>query len=139
MMSYRSDRILSLTAADLNDKTKKGLRNLFTRVLNDGMHGICSSPYQKGQKPGDQLSEKQVRRRLNMIKPHTKWIRSFSCTAGNEMIPRIAKELGFKTLVGAWLGDNHDENNKEISSLKALANAGYVDMAAVGNEVLYRG
>jgi exo-beta-1,3-glucanase (GH17 family) len=103
------------------------------------MHGLCFSPYEEGQKPGDQLTEKQIRRRMKIIKPYTKWIRSFSCTDGNEAIPRIAKEYGIKTLVGAWLGDDDDINKREIAGLIRLANEGYVDIAAVGNEVMYRG
>ena len=70
--------------------------------------------------------------------PHTQWIRVFSCTQGNEIIPKLAKEYGFKTLVGAWLGEEADKNEEELQGLIALASAGYVDVAAVGNEVMYR-
>jgi exo-beta-1,3-glucanase (GH17 family) len=103
------------------------------------MHGLCFSPYEEGQKPGDILSEEQVTRRINIIAPYTKWVRSFSCTEGNELIPRIAKENGLKTLVGAWLGKDEKINKQEIKNLIQLARDGYVDIAAVGNEVMYRG
>jgi glucan 1,3-beta-glucosidase len=43
-----------------------------------------------------------------------------------------------KTLVGAWLGKDRDLNEKELSGLIDLAHRGLVDIAAVGNEVLYR-
>ena len=56
------------------------------------------------------LTEEQIRRRLTIMKPYTNWIRTFSCTEGNELIPKIAKEMGMKTLVGAWLGDEYDKN-----------------------------
>ncbi len=102
------------------------------------MHGLCFSGYEKGQEPGDTLSEEQVRRRLEIMKPHTDWVRSFSTTEGNELVPKIAKELGMKTLVGAWLGDDKEKNDVEIAKLIELAKAGLVDIAAVGNEVLYR-
>ncbi len=138
-MSYRVDKIRSLAGLNLDDKTPKGLHNLFKRVLKNGMHGLCFSPYEEGQEPGDQITEKQIRRRMKIIKPYTKWIRSFSCTDGNEAIPRIAKEYGIKTLVGAWLGDDAEINKKEIAGLIDLAKEGYVDIAAVGNEVMYRG
>ena len=46
--------------------------------------------------------------------------------------------MGMKTLVGAWLGDDPEKNREEIEALVQLANEGYVDIAAVGNEVLYR-
>lgn len=136
--SYREERIGSLRGLDLSNKTKKGLDNLFKRVLKNGMHGLCFSPYEEGQEPGEQITEAQIRRRMKIIKPYTKWIRSFSCTDGNEIIPRIAKEYGIKTLVGAWLGDDADINKREIAGLIKLAKEGYVDIAAVGNEVMYR-
>ncbi|MDO5978892.1 glycosyl hydrolase family 17 protein [Flavivirga spongiicola] len=138
-MSYRAGKIRSLAGLNLDDKTPKGIHNLFKRVLKNGMHGLCFSPYEEGQEPGDQMTEKQIRRRMKIIKPYTKWIRSFSCTDGNEAIPRIAKEYGIKTLVGAWLGDDAEINKKEIAGLIELAKGGFVDIAAVGNEVMYRG
>lgn len=137
-MSYRVDKIKSLAGVNLEGKTKKGLENVFKRVLKSGMHGLCFSPYEEGQEPGQQITEAQIRRRMKIIKPYTKWIRSFSCTDGNEMIPIIAKEYGIKTLVGAWLGDDDVINQKEIAGLIKLAKEGYVDIAAVGNEVMYR-
>ncbi|PWH83931.1 glycosyl hydrolase [Algibacter marinivivus] len=138
-MSFRRNKIMSLSGSSLDNKTTKGLQNCYKRVLKKGMHGLCFSPYEEGQEPGDQLSEKQIRRRLKIIKPYTNWVRSFSCTDGNELIPKIAKEMGMKTLVGAWLGSDTDINKKEIEGLKKLSNNGYVDIAAVGNEVMYRG
>ena len=138
-MSFRKEKHFSLASLDFDGMSLNDLRALFKKTLKSGMHGICSSPYVEGQKPGDELSESQIRKRLEIIKPYTKWIRSFSCTDGNEFIPRIAKEMGVKTLVGAWLGDNPDINEKEIEGLITLAHEGYVDVAAVGNEVMYRG
>ncbi|MFY8067489.1 MAG: glycosyl hydrolase family 17 protein [Flavobacterium sp.] len=118
--------------------SKSDLIDLFANTLAQGMHGLCFSLYEDGQQPGDTISEEQVRRRLEIMAPYTKWVRSFSCTEGNEFIPKIARELGIKTLVGAWLGDDAKKNNKEIKALIELANEGFVDIAAVGNEVMYR-
>lgn len=138
-MSVREGKMMSLAGGvDFANKTKVELQDMFSKVLNDGMHGLCFSPYEEGQKPGDILSEKQIRRRMEKIKPYTKWVRSFSCIEGNELIPRIAKEFGIKTFVGAWLGKEKDKNDQEINELIKLAKDGYVDIAAVGNEVLYR-
>ncbi|MCA0933875.1 glycosyl hydrolase [Lutimonas saemankumensis] len=137
-MSGRAGKLRSLTGIDYEDKTQKGLQNLFKRLLKNGMHGLCFSPYEEGQEPGDQITEEQIRRRMKIIAPYTKWIRSFSCTDGNEAIPRIAREFGLKTMVGAWLGDDPEINKKEIAKLIELGNEGYVDIAAVGNEVMYR-
>lgn len=138
-MSIREEKFLALASIDYAGMSIEDLRALFRKTLLSGMHGLCSSPYVEGQEPGDQLSEEQIRRRLNIMAPYTKWIRSFSCTEGNELIPKIAHEYGMKTLVGAWLGDDPEINEKEVAGLIKLAEEGYVDIAAVGNEVMYRG
>jgi glucan 1,3-beta-glucosidase len=139
-MSRREEKIMALAGGvDIAGKPREEINDLFRNVLNAGMHGLCFSAYEEGQKPGDILSENQMRRRMEIIQPYTKWIRSFSCIEGNELIPKIAKEFGIKTLVGAWLGKNPETNEKEIAALIKSANEGYVDIAAVGNEVLYRG
>lgn len=138
-MSLRSERFMSLAAVSHDDKSLEEVRQLYTNTLDQGMHGLCFSPYEIHQKPGDQISEEQIRRRMEIIKPYTKWVRSFSCTDGNELIPKVAHEFGLKTLVGAWLGDDPEINKREIENLIQTARDGYVDIAAVGNEVMYRG
>ncbi|MFK7748545.1 MAG: glycosyl hydrolase family 17 protein [Kordia sp.] len=138
-MSLRKEKFFSLAALEFEGYSLKDLKSLWRKTLKDGMHGMCFSPYSEGQQPGDTLSEVQVRRRLEIIKPYTNWVRSFSCTEGNELIPIIAKEMGMKTLVGAWLGDNPETNEAEIEGLVKLADNNCVDIAAIGNEVMYRG
>jgi len=137
-MSYREEKILSLTGTEVNGLDRKSLQEQCAVLLNGKMHGICFSPYEGEQKPGDPISEEQVRRKLALLQPHTQWIRVFSCTEGNDIIPQLAREYGFKTLVGAWLGDDKEKNEEEIERLIELARAGFVDVAAVGNEVMYR-
>jgi GPH family glycoside/pentoside/hexuronide:cation symporter len=127
-----------ITGIDFSSKTETAIRSHFTKILNNGLHGLSFSPYVEGQEAGDILSANQIRRRLDIIVPHTQWIRSFSCTEGNELIPEISKQKGLKTLVGAWISDDKERNEKEINSLIKLAKAGMVDIAAVGNEVLHR-
>ncbi|MBW1295373.1 glycosyl hydrolase family 17 protein [Aquimarina litoralis] len=138
-MSIRTEKFLALASTDYAGKSTEELQVLFRKFLAQGMHGICFSPYEEGQQPGDQLSEDQIRHRMKIIAPYTKWVRSFSTTEGNELIPKIAKEFGIQSLVGAWLGDDDETNQKEVEGLIKLCNEGFVDIAAVGNEVLYRG
>lgn len=137
-MSFRAERIQGLAGLDYSKTSPEELRGLFRKVLSNGMHGLCYSAYDEGQKPGDILTIEQVRRRMKVIAPYTKWIRSFSCIEGNELIPLVAQEHGLKSLVGAWLGRDQELNEKEIVGLISLAEKGLVDVAAVGNEVLYR-
>jgi GPH family glycoside/pentoside/hexuronide:cation symporter len=63
----------------------------------------------------------------------------FSATNGYELIPAIAKKMGFKVLMGAWIGKDMEQNEKEVQSLIRFMKKGLIDMAAVGNEVLFRG
>jgi exo-beta-1,3-glucanase (GH17 family) len=145
-MSYREGKDFSLEALEyksykgvnFDTYSNKELKNLWRKTLKSGMHGICFSMYEDGQEPGDTITEVQVERRINILKPYSKWIRSFSCIEGNEHIPRLAHKHGLKTMVGAWLSDDNEKNEEEIDALIALANEGCVDIAAVGNEVLYR-
>jgi exo-beta-1,3-glucanase (GH17 family) len=118
--------------------TRDALAAEFSATLQRGMHGLCFSPYLEGQQPGDQIAEAQIRERLQVIRPHTRWVRSFSCTDGHQQTPRIAHELGFKTLVGAWLGTDATLNEAELQGVIEVARAGHADIVAVGNEVLLR-
>ncbi len=146
--AYLSGKLLSLDSnanvlntpmgLDLSSKSEAEIATQFSEILNNGLHGLCFSPYIEGQDTGDVLSENQIIRRLDIITPYAKWIRSFSCTEGNELIPEIAHKKGLKTLVGAWISADKERNEREIQSLIAMAKAGLVDMAAVGNEVLHR-
>lgn len=128
------------TSKDINfdSKSKTEIASLFKDSLYKGLHGLCFSPYREGQDIGDQLSENQIVERINIIASHTKWIRSFSCTDGNEFIPKAARVRGLKTMVGAWIGHDKKRNEEEINSLIKLAQNGLVDIAVIGNEVLMR-
>ncbi len=137
-MSFRSGVRFNVGHFGRREFRTDELVSLFLHELNQGMHGICFSMYRDGQGPGDVISEEQVRQRMEILKPYMSWVRSFSCIEGNEYVPRIAKSMGIKTMVGAWLGSDLDLNEKEIDGLIALARDGHVDIAAVGNEVLYR-
>jgi glucan 1,3-beta-glucosidase len=137
-MSFKQGKHLALSGIDYSGKSPEQMQNLFRQTLETGMHGLCYSAYEEGQKPGDILTIEQIRRRMEIIAPYTKWVRSFSCIEGNELVPIVAREFGIKTLVGAWLGKDEDLNEQEIAGLIQLAKEGYVDIAAVGNEVLYR-
>lgn len=145
-MSFRKEHHYSLkdkagtenAGLDFSDYSLEDLKKLWRNTLNKGMHGICFSLYEDGQEPGDTITIEQVERRVKILKPYTKWIRSFSCIEGNEHIPRIAKKHGLKTMVGAWLSNDLEKNEVEIETLIQLGKDGFVDIAAVGNEVLYR-
>ncbi len=137
-MSFRSDKLLSLVGEDFNNKSTEDLKKLFRKYLENGIHGLCYSSYLEGQSPGSIITVQQIRDRMQIIKPFTTWIRTFSCTDGGELIPAIARENGLKVMAGAWLSDDKEKNDVEIENLVNVVKAGNADLVAVGNEVLYR-
>ena len=82
-MSSRKEKLMSLSHAQGIELGTDKLRETYSTYLSNGMHGLCFSLYEEGQKPGDIISEEQIRRRIEIIKPYTKCIRTFSCTEGN--------------------------------------------------------
>ena len=137
-MSLRQDKHHHLLNPAGTSSEHRTLDERLEVLLAQKMHGISFSAYVDGQKPGDELSRDQIERRMRVLASRFSWIRSFSTTQGNDLIPIVAKEHGLKTLVGAWLGKDEDKNRLEMERLIGLAHEGAVDIAAVGNEVLYR-
>jgi glycoside/pentoside/hexuronide:cation symporter, GPH family len=122
----------------LSSKTDAEIRGLYAEQFHHGVYGLCFSAYTEGQGEGDQLLEPNIRRRIDLVAPHTRWLRSFACTEGHELIPGLARVSGLKTMVGAWISHDRERNEREIEALVALAQQGLVDIAVVGNEVLLR-
>lgn len=116
----------------------QSLREILSQTLASRVHGLCFSPFLDGQGPDTVVRAEQIHERMRIIQPHAKWIRTFSCCKGSELIPAIAHEYGLKTLVGAWLGTDAEINESEIEGVISVARAGHADRIAVGNEVLLR-
>ncbi len=138
-MSFSEKNLMSLTGEAIAQRSGSDLKSMFSKILDQRTHGMCFSPYTPNQSPGSNLTPQQIQDRLDIIKPFTHSIRTFSCTDGNEMIPEIAKKNGLTVMVGAWLDTDLKSNEREIENLIEIARAGYADNIAVGNEVLYRG
>ena len=139
---WLADHGLLLPSAEpspLAGKSTAEIRALYAEQLQRGLYGLCFSAYTPGQGAGDQISHEQVHRRLELVAPHTRWVRSFASTEGHELIPRLARDKGLKTMVGAWISADRARNEREVEALIALAQQGLVGIAAVGNEVLLRG
>ena len=132
-------RPLALAGIDVSGLSDAEMGALVHRVLAKGIHGISFSPYVAGQGPGTVIEEAQIHERMEIICPHVRWLRSFSCTDGNELIPEIAHSLGLRTMVGVWLDGDRGKNEEELANAIEVARAGHADILAVGNEVLLRG
>ena len=99
-MSNRSEKLHYLIIPEGDSSTVSArLKSL----LSNRMHGVSQCLYWD-QKPGDEISAAKIEHCMATLSEHFNWVRSFSVTEGNQLIPRVAKTFGIKTLVGAWLG-----------------------------------
>lgn len=133
------NRYLLNKQSNISEKTEL-LEEKMKAILDNQVHGISFSPYLDRQDPSIKsiITNQQINDRLEIIKPYTKWIRTFSCSCGNENVPIIAHEKGLKTFVGAWIDSDLENNELELANAIRIAKEGHVDMLAIGNEVLLR-
>jgi exo-beta-1,3-glucanase (GH17 family) len=105
------------------------------------LYGLNFGPYEDGQDPNQEavVSAEQIERRMRIVAPYTKWVRTFGCTGGLEHAGAIAHRLQLKVAMGAWISSNLAANEIELESLMREAKSGNVDLAVIGTEVLYRG
>lgn len=139
-MRYLNVNRYLLNKQSIISEDPKLLEKKAKAILEQKISGISFSPYMEGQDPSVKsiISEQQIADRLEIIRPYTHWVRTFSTTNGNEEVPRIAKEKGLKTMVGAWLDSDKENNEIEINNIIRIGQAGYADLIAIGNEVLLR-
>lgn len=135
---YKVPGFPALLGTDFSEMSRGDKVELLWAILRQQIHGISFSPYLDGQSPGTEISEHQIRQRLQIIQPYTHWIRSFSSREGNQETPRIAHELGLKTMAGVGLSGELETNEIELRNGIEAARAGHVDILAVGNEVMLR-
>ncbi len=106
------------------------------------IYGLSFSPFvQAGQDPnsGTVVTSAQVTSLLAGISGYTTWIRTFGMQNGLENVPAIARQMGFKTAIGAYISSDPTITGTQIANLVAAAQAGKVDIAIVGNESLKNG
>jgi len=103
---------------------------------------VSYAPFADSEHPdrGQRATAEQIRADLKTIAPYTKAIRTYSSTAGVELVPPIADEFDLKVTVGAWIDKNEDRNAREMRSAIELARKNRnVNGLVVGNETIYRG
>jgi len=107
--------------------------------IGNKLSGVCLGPYLTGNpNTGSQVSETNLRTYLGYVAANFTSCRMYGSRAGLEKFPAIAKELGLKVAAGCWLSSDLDANEGELNSLIASCQAGNVDIAVVGSEVLLR-
>lgn len=138
-MSNPYNRKLALSGVGSDQLSEPELSRLVKQIVDDGMHGLAFSPYMDGQDNTSQVSAEQIHARLSVIAPNTEWIRTFSCTRGNELAPSVAREQGLKSMVGVWIDYDLERNQVELEAGIKIAKQGDAGILAIGNEVMLRG
>lgn len=114
--------------------------------LADGERLRCVSyaPYHRpGQTPlieDTRIEREQIAADLAALAKITDCVRLYSIDQGLEHVPELARPLGLKVLLGAWIGYEKAKNARELERAITLANANadVVRALIVGNEVLLR-
>jgi len=102
---------------------------------------VSYAPYANSGSPeaGYRPTPAQIRADLKAIAPLARAIRTYSSTAGGELVPGIADELGLRVTVGAWLDKNEARNERELRAAVDLSKKHHnINSIVVGNETIYR-
>lgn len=114
--------------------------------LSDGEKLKCVSyaPYHfPGQTPFDKnarVARAQIETDLAALARITECVRLYSIDHGLDQVVDVARGVGLKVLLGAWIGFDRKKNAVELERAITLANANrdVVRALIVGNEVLLR-
>ena len=105
---------------------------------------VSYAPFRRpGETPFDEaafVSPARLEQDLRLLQSVTNCIRIYSVDQGLAAVPAIARRLGMKVLLGAWLGRDTKRNDIELAAAIGLARD-YRDVVTaliVGNEVLLR-
>lgn len=96
-----------------------------------------------GQSPFDpalRISPAQIEADLRQLASVTGCVRTYGLDHGLDQVPAIARQLGLRVWLGAWIGRDPAANAAQLRRALQLANeyADTLDLLIVGNEVLLR-
>ncbi len=103
---------------------------------------VSYAPFEGNVNPdeGGQARVEHIRADLKLLAPLTKAVRTYSSTAGVELVPGVAAEFGLRATIGAWIDKDKNRNEREMRSVVDLSKRhSNVNGIFVGNETIYRG
>lgn len=111
-------------------------------VLARGERLQCASytPFRAGDTPLRFTVDRQrLAEDFTLLSPRVACLRLYS-VRGMELVPEIARQYGLTLILGAWIGRDLADNEREVAGLIRLAQAhpDVVQAVLVGNEVLLR-
>ena len=117
-------------------------------MLRKSEHRFACLSYSPFRHPGstpwgdkEPITPAQIERDLKLLAALTGCVRTYGTSKGLDQVPAVAKQLGFKVWIGAWIGSDARLNTLEIARALELSAAfpGTIERVIVGSETLLRG
>ena len=105
---------------------------------------VSYAPFRRaGHNPFDaglRVSPQQIEADLRLLAGVTRCVRTYGLDHGLDAVPGIARRLGLRVVLGAWIGRDAAANEDQLTRALALAraHADVIELLIVGNEVLLR-
>ena len=90
--------------------------------------------------PDMHVSRAEIEEDLRLLATVTGCVRTYGVDQGLDAVPAVARELGLRVILGAWIGRDEVANQAQLRHALALAHSyrDVIDLLIVGNEVLLR-
>jgi exo-beta-1,3-glucanase (GH17 family) len=104
--------------------------------VTSSVAGLAYNASGRWQRPQDSVptSASTFAQDMAVLAPHTRRIRTYSA-ADHAELPKIAAQHGLEVMLGAWLDDRLDSNQRELAAAVSLARThNNIRRLIVGNE-----
>ncbi len=113
----------------------KTVTAFFVSEISYPLYGLNFSPFTGSSRPGT-ITLSALTEKLETVKNHSLWFRTFFVTQGMEEIGPLLKSMNKKLAAGAFISDDNARNAQEIANLIAMGQRGEISLAIVGNEYI---
>ena len=103
--------------------------------------GYSFSPFRANEDPAQNRypTEQEIREDLQLLSHQTQRVRTYSVKGTLGDVPRLAQDYGMTVVLGIWISNLEDDNQKEIARAIDIINKNRnISLVVVGNESLYR-
>jgi exo-beta-1,3-glucanase (GH17 family) len=119
-------------------------QGVITREVANQLRCVSYAPFRRsGSSPFRaefNVSKTDIEEDLRLVKRISNCVRTYGISTGLDQVPQVARELGMTVRLGAWLGRDSKDNQRELATAIALTetHADVIELLIVGNEVLLR-
>ncbi|SHO53447.1 Exo-beta-1,3-glucanase, GH17 family [Desulfopila aestuarii DSM 18488] len=107
------------------------------------IQGFSFSPMRPGNDPVKHIlpTESEVEADLKLLSGRTNAVRVYSVEGVQAKIPELAAKVGLNVTLGAWIGPDPVENERQVTEVIRIARENYQNVIRViiGNESILRG